>query len=81
VAQFIELLVLGGLLNVSNNNIIKIPMDELNQIQDLTDWEKVKEMSDEDIKANANEDPDCQPTDDNFWDDAKVVKLNTHEVS
>jgi hypothetical protein len=54
VAQFIELLVLGGLLNVSNNNIIKIPMDELNQIQDLTDWEKVKEMSDEDIKANAN---------------------------
>lgn len=23
-------------------------MDELNQIQDLTDWERVKEMSDED---------------------------------
>ncbi|MGL6341296.1 MAG: hypothetical protein ACRC80_19405 [Waterburya sp.] len=66
---------------MSNNNITRISMDELNQIQDLTDWEKVKEMSDEEIKANANEDPDCQPTDDDFWDDAKVVKPNTHKVS
>jgi hypothetical protein len=66
---------------VSNNNITKISMDELNQIQDLTDWERVRKMTDEEIEANANEDPDCQPTDDDFWDDAKVVKPNTYRVS
>lgn len=56
-------------------------MDELNQIQDLTDWERAKEMTDEEIVANANDDPDCQPTDDDFWGDAKVVKPNTYRVS
>lgn len=56
-------------------------MDELNQIQDLTDWERVKKMTDEEIEANANDDPDCQPTDDDFWDDAKVVKPSTYRVS
>ncbi len=56
-------------------------MDELNQIQDLTDWEKVKQMTEEEIEANANKDLDCQPKDDDFWDDAKVVKANPHRVS
>jgi hypothetical protein len=66
---------------VSNNNITKISMDELNQIQDFTNWEKVKEMTDEEIEANANQDPDCQPKDDDFWNDAKLIKPNTHRVS
>ena len=56
-------------------------MDELNQIQDLTDWERVKQMTNKEIEANANKDPDCQPKDDDFWDDAKVVKPNPHRVS
>jgi hypothetical protein len=56
-------------------------MDELNQIQDLTDWERVNNMTDEEIEANANNDPDCQATDDDFWDDATVVKPNNHRVS
>jgi hypothetical protein len=42
VAQFIELLVLGGQPKVNNNNITKISMDELNQIEDLTDWQSAK---------------------------------------
>ena len=56
-------------------------MDELKQIQDLTDWKRVKEMTEAEIEANAQTDPDCQPTDDDFWADAKVVKPNTHKVS
>jgi hypothetical protein len=76
-----ELLVLGEQPSVSNNNITKISMDELNQIQDLTDWEKVKEMTDKEIEANANQDNDCQSTDDDFWDNAKVVKPKIHRVS
>ena len=56
-------------------------MDELKQIQDLTDWKRVKEMTEAEIEANAQADPDCQPTDDDFWADAKVVKPNTHKVN
>ena len=56
-------------------------MDELNQIQDLTDWEQVKGMTDEEIEALAKADPDCQPTDDDFWDDATVVMPDTPKVS
>ena len=56
-------------------------MDELKQTKDLTDWQKVTEMTEAEIEASAKADPDCQPTDDDFWDDAKVVKPNTHRVS
>jgi hypothetical protein len=66
---------------VNNNNITKTSMDELNQIEDLTDWQRVKKKTEEEIQANANNDPDCQPTGDDFWDDAKAVKLNTYRVS
>ncbi len=56
-------------------------MDELNQIQDLTDWERVKKMASEEIEADAQDDPDCQPTDDDFWRNATVVKPNNHKIS
>ena len=32
-------------------------------------------------EANAKADPDCQPTDDDFWNNATVIKPNTHKVS
>ena len=56
-------------------------MDELNQIQDLTDWERVKGITDEEVETLAKADPDCQPTDDDFWDDATVVMSDTLKVS
>ena len=66
---------------MSNDNITKVSMDELKQIQDLTDWKRVKKMTSEEIEANAQEDSDCLPTDDDFWDDAKVVEPDTSIVS
>ena len=51
------------------------------QTEDSTDWQRVKEMTEAEIEASAKADPDCQPTDDDFWDDAKVVKPNTDKVS
>ena len=51
------------------------------QTEDSTNWKKVTEMTEAEIEASAKADPDCQPTDDDFWDDAKVVKPNTHRVS
>jgi hypothetical protein len=56
-------------------------MDEVKQTKDLTDWKKVTEMTEAEIEALAKADPDCQPTDDDFWDDAVVVKPNNHRVS
>ncbi|MGB5632056.1 MAG: hypothetical protein WBM44_01965 [Waterburya sp.] len=51
------------------------------QTEDSTDWQRVKEMTEAEIEASAQADPDCQPADDDFWDDAKVVKPNTDKVS
>lgn len=66
---------------MSNDNITRVSMDELKQTKDLTDWKKVTEMTEAEIEASAKADPDCQPTDDDFWDDATVVKPNSHRVS
>ena len=41
--------------------------------EDLTDWKLLREMSDEEVNARAADDPDAQPTDAEFWKDAKVT--------
>ncbi|MEM9275707.1 MAG: hypothetical protein AAGA80_22520 [Cyanobacteria bacterium P01_F01_bin.143] len=58
----------------------KVSIDELKQMRDLTDWKRVKEMTSEEIEANAQADSDCLPTDDDFWGDATVVQPNSSTV-
>ncbi len=41
--------------------------------KDLSDWALLHEMSDEEIDARAGDDPDAQPTDTEFWEDARVT--------
>ncbi|MCP3964303.1 MAG: hypothetical protein GY719_41275 [bacterium] len=41
--------------------------------EDLTNWALLREMSDEEVDARATDDPDAQPTDAAFWQDAKVT--------
>lgn len=41
--------------------------------RDLTDWALLREMSDEEVDARAADDPDAQPTDADFWKDARVT--------
>lgn len=38
-----------------------------------TDWAKLSEMSEEEAYQNAKEDPDAQPTDAAFWENANVT--------
>ena len=38
-------------------------------------------MSSIEVEANAQADPDCQPTDEGFWDDATVVRPAPQGVS
>lgn len=44
-----------------------------NSKPDRTDWRRVAAMSEKEIMAAAKSDPDAQPTDLDFWKDAKVV--------
>ena len=41
--------------------------------EDLTDWTLLRDMSDEEVDSRAADDPDAQPTDADFWHDAKVT--------
>ena len=38
-----------------------------------TDWERLRRMTDEEIRAGILADPDDHPTDAEFWKNAKVV--------
>ena len=38
-----------------------------------TDWERLHDASDAEIRAGIDSDPEAHPTDDDFWKDAKVV--------
>ena len=52
-----------GRINITNN-----PPD----INNLTDWERVKSMSDAEIEANALSDTDALPFD-NDWENAAII--------
>ncbi|TRU11001.1 MAG: hypothetical protein EWV60_08490 [Microcystis sp. Msp_OC_L_20101000_S702] len=52
-----------GRINIENN-----PPD----INNLTDWERVKSMGDLEIEANALSDPDALPFDDD-WENAAII--------
>jgi uncharacterized protein (DUF4415 family) len=45
-----------------------------------TDWNKLRRISDAQIHAGIESDPDAHPTDDEFWKDAKVVLPSRKEV-
>jgi hypothetical protein len=69
--------VLGEQTNVSEESIKRVStkMGILNtkeERQDLTDWERVKSMSDAEIEANALSDPDALPFDDD-WENAAII--------
>ena len=51
---------------------VRVSLDNLPK-NTQTDWEKVKNMTETEIDAAAVSDPDAQPTDEAFWEDAQVV--------
>ena len=44
-----------------------------------TDWERVKALTEEEIDEAALADPDAQPTDAEFWQDAEIVMPESKE--
>ncbi len=57
---------------VSTKRGILNTKEERQDFSDLTDWERVKSMSDAEIEANALSDPDALPFDDD-WENAALI--------
>ena len=49
------------------STLVKYTREELGQVTDETDWEKVDAMTDEEVYQDALNDKDAQPTDETFW--------------
>jgi len=45
-----------------------------------TDWERLRDRSDADIRAAIEQDADAIPTDEAFWKSAKVVSPHRKEI-
>ena len=52
----------------------------MSTVEVQTDWEKLRRMADEDIHQALETDPDIYPTDEAFWQGAKVVMPRRKEV-
>ena len=48
-------------MSEKEENITEATWEELQNMEDLTDWERVKNMTEEEIEQNALDDPDAQP--------------------
>jgi uncharacterized protein (DUF4415 family) len=46
---------------MKEENILRYTLEELENIPDETDWERVNKMTDEEVEAAALSDPDAQP--------------------
>ena len=46
---------------MKEESITKITLEKTKDLEDLTDWERLKHMSDEEAEQNALSDPDNQP--------------------
>ena len=49
-------------------------------IQDKSDWDRVRAMTDEEALANAEADPDSPPTDAMFWADVDMQEPDTRKI-
>ena len=56
---------------MSEEHIVRRSLDEVRRGK--TDWARVDAMTEEEIDAAARSDPDAQPTDFDFWEDAVLV--------
>ncbi len=57
---------------MKDRSLVKYTREELGQVPDETDWEKVDAMTDEEVYQNALNDEDAQPTDKTFWQTAPL---------
>ncbi|MEK7814433.1 MAG: hypothetical protein AAB291_00800, partial [Chloroflexota bacterium] len=64
---------------MKEEHIVRYSRDNLPK-DTRTDWARVDAMTEEEIDAAARSDPDAQPTDDAFWEEAVLVFPSKHLV-
>jgi uncharacterized protein (DUF4415 family) len=58
---------------MTEERITRVTLAQARKMKSLTDWERVRSMTDEEIERNAAEDPDNPPWSDEDWANARVV--------
>lgn len=56
-----------------SDNTTRISSEELDQIESRTDWERIRELSDDEIEKAVEEDPDTALLDEEWFQKAKLV--------
>jgi hypothetical protein len=56
---------------MKKQGIIKRTLE--NRVKGKTNWNRVKAMTEEEIRQSALSDPDAQPTNEAFWKNAEIV--------
>ena len=60
-------------MSEKEENITEVNWEELQEMEDLTNWERVKNMTEEEIEQNALDDSEAQPLPEGFEKEAWVV--------
>ena len=69
-----------SLLHGGQNHMNGETTGEASMLKPETDWETLRQMTDEEIHAAVESDPNIDPTNANFWMNAKVVLPQRKEV-
>lgn len=56
---------------MKEENITRVSWEELGQMEDKTDWERLRNMTEEEIEQNALDDPDNPP-----WTEEELEKAD-----
>lgn len=73
LVKYREYVATKKLIAVREENITEVTWEELQEMEDLTNWERVKNMTEEEVEQNALDDPDAQPLPERFEKEAWVV--------
>ena len=63
---------------MKEERILRYTLEEIENLPDDTDWERVDAMTDEEVMQAALSDKDAQPTDEAFWKDAVRALLENY---
>ena len=69
----VALSVQGGQKEMSKENITRVTLEQAREMEDLTDWERVDNTTEEEIEQNALDDPDNPPLTDEELEQFETV--------
>ena len=69
----VALSVQGGQKEMSKENITRVTPEQAREMEDLTDWERVDNITEEEIEQNALDDPDNPPLTDEELEQFETV--------